>query len=232
MHKEGALKMPIVAVNDAKTKNLFDNRYGTGQSTLDGIIRATDMLIRGKDGRRRRIRVVRQRLSHARHGHGCECRRDRDDAIKALVAAMDGFRIMPMTEAAAVGDLFARSRATSMSSPRTAFRLMKDGAIVCNSGHFDVEININDLKKGVGRRGKDGPPKMCRNMSSAANASISWRRDGSSTSRRCRRPPRIGDGHEFFHAGFRLRMACDAEQQTPARRLRCAGRNGKRISPN
>ena len=60
---------------------------------------------------------------------------------------------------------------------------MKDGAIVCNSGHFDVEININDLKKGVGRRGKDGPAKMCRNMSSAANASISWRRDGSSTSR-------------------------------------------------
>jgi adenosylhomocysteinase len=147
LEASGKLLVPIVAVNDAKTKNMFDNRYGTGQSTLDGIIRATDMLIAGKT-----VVVVgygwcgRGFASRAR-GMGAEVIVTEVDPIKALEAAMDGFRVMPMSRAAALGDLFCTLTGNVHVLRSEHFAKMKDGAVVCNSGHFDVEIDIPALAK-------------------------------------------------------------------------------------
>ncbi len=147
MAKDGALKIPVVAVNDAKTKNLFDNRYGTGQSTLDGIIRATDALIAGK------VVVVggygwcgRGFAMRAR-GMGARTIVTEIDSIKALEAVMDGFEVMPMKEAAKIGDIFCTLTGDINVIDKEHFPLMKDGSILCNSGHFDVEINLKELEK-------------------------------------------------------------------------------------
>jgi adenosylhomocysteinase len=147
MARDGALKMPIVAVNDAKTKNLFDNRYGTGQSTLDGIIRATDMLIAGKTIVIAGYGWCGRGLAMRARGMGADIVVTEIDAVKSLEAAMDGFRVMPMDAAAKVGDLFCTVTGNADVIVGRHFKTMKDGAVVCNSGHFDVEININDLKK-------------------------------------------------------------------------------------
>lgn len=147
MEKDGALKIPVIAVNDAKTKNMFDNRYGTGQSTLDGIIRATDILIAGKN-----IVVAgygwcgRGFASRAR-GMGAKVIVTEIDPIKALEAAMDGFEVAPMAEAAKKGDLFCTLTGDINVIDEKHFKAMKDGAIVCNSGHFDCEINLKSLEK-------------------------------------------------------------------------------------
>jgi len=147
LEKLGKLQVPIMAVNDAKTKNMFDNRYGTGQSTLDGIIRATDILIAGKT-----IVVAgygwcgRGFASRAR-GMGAKVVVTEVDEIKALEAAMDGFGVMTMKEAAKIGDLFCTLTGDLHVLRKEHFELMKDGAIVCNSGHFDVEIDLIGLKK-------------------------------------------------------------------------------------
>jgi len=151
MHKDGALKMPIVAVNDAKTKNLFDNRYGTGQSTLDGIIRATDMLIAGKTVVVAGYGWCGKGLAMRAKGMGANTVVTEIDPIKALEAAMDGFYVMPMKKAAAVGDLFVTVTGDINVIRGEHFKVMKDGAIVCNSGHFDVEINLVELKKLAGK---------------------------------------------------------------------------------
>src|SRR6202161_3825293 len=154
MAKDGALKIPVVAVNDAQTKHLFDNRYGTGQSTLDGIIRATGVLIAGS------ICVVagygwcgRGIASRAR-GLGADVIVTEVDPVRALEAAMDGLRVMPMVEAARVGDIFISATGDRSVLNSAHFSLMKDGAILCNSGHFDVEMNIaslNDPAKSIER---------------------------------------------------------------------------------
>lgn len=147
MAKDGALKIPVVAVNDAKTKNLFDNRYGTGQSTLDGIIRATDVLIAGK------VFVVAgygwcgKGLAMRARGAGALVVVTEIDPVKALEAAMEGFQVMPMKEAAKIGDIFCTVTGNINVITASHFKLMKDGAMVCNSGHFDVEVNIRDLAK-------------------------------------------------------------------------------------
>ncbi|MFA6106910.1 MAG: adenosylhomocysteinase [Patescibacteria group bacterium] len=147
LEKEKKLLVPIMAVNDAKTKNMFDNRYGTGQSTLDGIIRAADILIAGKTvvvagygwcGRGFASRV---------RGMGAKAVITEVDKIKALEAAMDGFSVMPMREAAKIGDLFCTLTGDINVLRGEHFKLMKDGAMICNSGHFDVEINIPELAK-------------------------------------------------------------------------------------
>ena len=147
MANEGKLLFPVVAVNDAATKNLFDNRYGTGQSTMDGIIRATDFLLAGK-----RVVVA----GYGWCGKGCAMRArgmgsnvivTEIDEIKALEAAMDGFLVMPMAKAAPLGDLFITLTGNKSVVRAEHFRKMKDGAIVCNSGHFDVEIDTVSLKK-------------------------------------------------------------------------------------
>lgn len=145
MQKDGALKMPIVAVNDAKTKNLFDNRYGTGQSTLDGIIRATDMLVAGKTVVVAGYGWCGKGLAMRAKGMGAQVIVTEVDAVKALEAAMDGFSVMPMAKASPLGDLFVTVSGNKDVIRKEHFLKMKDGAMVCNSGHFDVEIDLKDL---------------------------------------------------------------------------------------
>jgi adenosylhomocysteinase len=147
MERDGALKFPVIAVNDAQTKNLFDNRYGTGQSTLDGIIRATDMLIAGKN-------VVVAGYGWCGKGFALRCKGmganvivTEINPVKAIEAAMDGNRVMSMGEAAAVGDLFCTLTGDLHVIRPEHFKQMKDGAVVCNSGHFDVEIDLKGLAK-------------------------------------------------------------------------------------
>ncbi|WP_322509018.1 adenosylhomocysteinase [Anaerolinea sp.] len=147
MAADGALAFPIIAVNDALTKHLFDNRYGTGQSTIDGIVRATNVLLAGK------VFVVagygwcgRGLASRAR-GMGSNVIVTEVDPLKALEAVMDGYRVMPMTEAAKIGDIFCTVTGDINVIDRHHFELMKDGAIVANSGHFNVEINIPALEE-------------------------------------------------------------------------------------
>ena len=147
MEQAGKLLLPIIAVNDARTKNLFDNRYGTGQSTLDGIIRATDILLAGKN-----IVVIGygwcgKGLAMRARGMGAKVIVTEVDPIKAVEAAMDGFQVMPMSKAARVGDLFCTVTGDIHVIRQEHFKKMKDGAIVCNSGHFDVEIDIKALTK-------------------------------------------------------------------------------------
>lgn len=147
MAKAGALKIPVVAVNDAKTKNLFDNRYGTGQSTLDGIIRATDVLIAGKSFVVAGYGWCGKGLAMRARGAGALVIVTEIDPIKALEAAMDGFQVMPMREAAKIGDIFCTVTGNINVLSGAHFKLMKDGAMVCNSGHFDVEVNVRELGK-------------------------------------------------------------------------------------
>ncbi len=147
MEKDGALKFPVIAVNDAQTKNLFDNRYGTGQSTLDGIIRATDMLIAGKNVVVAGYGWCGKGFAMRAKGMGANVIVTEVDPVKAIEAAMDGNRVMSMADAAPLGDLFCTLTGNVNVLDSAHFEKMKDGAVVCNSGHFDVEINIKGLKK-------------------------------------------------------------------------------------
>jgi adenosylhomocysteinase len=147
MERDGQLKFPVIAVNDAQTKNLFDNRYGTGQSTVDGIIRATDLLIAGKNIVVAGYGWCGKGFSMRCKGMGANVIVTEVDPIKAIEAVMDGFRVMTMEEAAPIGDLFCTLTGNIHVIRPEHFLKMKDGAIVCNSGHFDVEIDIPGLKK-------------------------------------------------------------------------------------
>ena len=147
MAKEGALKFPIIAVNDADTKHLFDNRYGTGQSTLDGIIRATNFLIAGSKFVVAGYGWCGRGLASRARGAGAEVIVTEIDPTKALEAVMDGFRVMSMPEAAKLGDVFCTVTGNKNVLAKEHFELMKDGAIISNSGHFNVEIDIPSLEK-------------------------------------------------------------------------------------
>ncbi len=145
LEAEGKLGYPIVAVNDAFTKHFFDNRYGTGQSTLDGVIRATNLLIAG-------LRVVvigygwcGKGVAMRAKGHGAHVIVCEIDPLRALEAMMDGFEVMPAIEAARRGDVFISVTGNRDAIAGPMFDVMKDGAVVCNSGHFDVEVNKGDL---------------------------------------------------------------------------------------
>jgi len=147
LENSGRLEVPIIAVNDAKTKNMFDNRYGTGQSTLDGIIRATDSLIAGKYIVVAGYGWCGRGFATRARGMGAKVIVTEVDKIKALEAFMDGFEVMPMSKAALIGDIFCTLTGDTNVIRGEHFKLMKHGAMVCNSGHFDVEINILELKK-------------------------------------------------------------------------------------
>lgn len=147
MEKDGVLTFPAMAVNDSYTKHMFDNRYGTGQSTLDGIIRATNILIAGK------VVVVcgygwcGKGVAKRAQGLGGRVVVTEIDPIKALEATMDGFQVLPMSEAAKIGELFITVTGNKSVIDKEHFSLMKDGAILSNSGHFDLEINLDALSK-------------------------------------------------------------------------------------
>ena len=147
MEKGGALRYPVIAVNDTPTKHLFDNRFGTGQSTLDGILRATNTLIAGKTFVVSGYGYCGRGVASRAKGHGADVIVTEVDPIRALEAAMEGYRVMPMSEAAGVGDVFVTVTGNTSVLRSEHFALMKDGAIVANSGHFDVEIDIPALDK-------------------------------------------------------------------------------------
>ena len=145
MANDGALQFPVIAINDSATKHLFDNRYGTGQSTLDGIIRATNILLAG------RVVVVAgygwcsRGIAMRAAGLGANVVVTEVNPLRALEAVMDGYRVMPMSEAAKIGDIFVTATGDVSVIDAQHFAAMKDGAIVCNSGHFNVEINLDAL---------------------------------------------------------------------------------------
>ncbi len=147
MENDGALKIPVVAVNDAETKHLFDNRYGTGQSTVEAIMRATGILLGGS------VIVVAgygwcgRGVASRAHGMGANVIVTEVDPIRALQAAMEGFGVMPMKEAAKIADVFVTVTGDKQVIGAEHFNLMKDGAILSNSGHFDVEIDLAALRK-------------------------------------------------------------------------------------
>jgi adenosylhomocysteinase len=152
MAKKGVLKFPVISVNDADTKHMFDNRYGTGQSTLDGIIRATNRLVAGS------VVVIAgygwcgRGIASRAKGMGADVIVTEVDPLKGLEAVMDGYRALPMDEAALVGDFFITVTGNIRVIRKEHFAAMKDGAIVCNSGHFNVEIDIPALEKLARRR--------------------------------------------------------------------------------
>lgn len=147
MENSGVLNFPSIAVNDAQTKHFFDNRYGTGQSTLDGVIRATNILLAGK------IVVVvgygwcGKGVAMRARGMGANVIVTEIDPIKAIEAVMDGMRVLPMNEAAKVGDFFITVTGNRHVIDKEHFEVMKNGAIVCNSGHFDLELNLEALRE-------------------------------------------------------------------------------------
>ena len=147
MANQGVLEFPVIAVNDSQTKHLFDNRYGTGQSTLDGVIRATNVLIAGKTVVVAGYGWCSKGIAMRADGLGANVIVTEIDSIKALEAAMDGFRVMPMVEAAKIGDIFITATGDIHVLDGEDFAAMKDGAIICNSGHFNVEIDIPALEK-------------------------------------------------------------------------------------
>ena len=147
MAKEGVLRYPIIAVNDAATKHLFDNRYGTGQSTVDGVIRATNILLAGSKFVVAGYGWCGRGLAMRARGMGAEVIVTEIDPTRALEAVMDGFRVMSMVEAAKLGDIFVTVTGDKNVLAREHFELMKDGAIVANSGHFNVEIDIPALER-------------------------------------------------------------------------------------
>jgi adenosylhomocysteinase len=147
MARDGALQFPMMAVNDALTKHMFDNRYGTGQSTMDGIIRATNVLIAGKNVVVAGYGWCSRGIAMRARGLGANVIVTEIDPLKALEAVMDGYRVMPMNEAAAIGDIFVSATGDIHVFDEHHFMLMKDGALLSNSGHFDVEINKPALRK-------------------------------------------------------------------------------------
>ncbi len=146
MESAGVLAFPVVAVNEAKTKHLFDNRYGTGQSTLDGVIRATNLLLAGMNVVIAGYGWCGRGVAMRARGMGAQVIVTEIDPTKAIEAVLDGYRVMPMEEAAPIGDLFVTVTGNKSVLREEHFRAMKDGAAVCNSGHFNVEIEIPALE--------------------------------------------------------------------------------------
>ncbi len=147
MAREGVLSYPVIAINDAHTKHLFDNRYGTGQSTIDGIIRATNLLLAGKNFVVAGYGWCSRGIASRAHGLGASVIVTEVEPTRALEAAMDGFRVMPMAEAAKIGDIFVTATGDRDVLRGEHFEVMKNGAVLANSGHFNVEIDIPALEK-------------------------------------------------------------------------------------
>jgi len=147
MARDGVLQFPVIAVNDSQTKHLFDNRYGTGQSTIDGILRATNLLLAGSTVVVAGYGWCGRGVALRARGAGANVIVTEVDAVKALEAAMDGFRLLPMAEAAPVGDLFVTLTGNLNVIRPEHFQAMKDGAVVANSGHFNVELDLKGLAR-------------------------------------------------------------------------------------
>jgi adenosylhomocysteinase len=147
LERDGKLGFPVIAVNEARTKHLFDNRYGTGQSTIDGIIRATNVLLAGKRFVVAGYGWVGRGVAMRAKGLGAHVIVTEVDPMPALEAAMDGFEVLSMEKAAAIGDVFCTATGDKNVIARAHMEQMKDGAILCNTGHFNVEIEISALRE-------------------------------------------------------------------------------------
>ena len=200
MAKQGVLRYPIIAVNDADTKHLFDNRYGTGQSTIDGIVRATNFLLAGSKFVVAGYGWCGRGLASRARGLGAEVIVTEIDPTKAIEAVMDGYRVMSMDEAAKIGDVFCTVTGNKSVLRKEHFEVMKDGAIVSNSGHFNVEIDIPgagedvvveahhaQLRRGVLAEGRPQDQPAGRRPPDQPG--------------RGRRPSAVGDGHELRRPG-------------------------------
>ncbi len=160
MERDGVLPFPVIAVNDAQTKHFFDNRYGTGQSTIDGIIRATNVLLAGRKAVICGYGWCGKGVALRARGMGAQVIVTEVDPIRALEAAMDGFMVMPIAEAASIGDLFITVTGNAGVVRREHFLKMKDGAMVCNSGHFDVEVDLVGLRSECAADPTDARPHV------------------------------------------------------------------------
>jgi adenosylhomocysteinase len=158
LERDGALRIPVISVNDADTKHLFDNRYGTGQSTIDGIIRATNILLAGRTFVLAGYGWCGKGVASRARGMGAQVIVTEVDPIRALEAAMDGFRVVPMREAVKYGDVFITLTGDKHVIREEHFLGLNDGAILCNSGHFDIEIDLKALRRLAQRVQKDVRP--------------------------------------------------------------------------
>ena len=201
MATDGALEFPMMAVNDALTKHLFDNRYGTGQSTMDGVIRATNYLIAGKTVVVAGYGWCSRGIAMRARGLGGNIIVTEIDPLKALEAVMDGYRVMPMIEAATVGDIFVSATGDINVMDEHHFEMMKDGALLANSGHFDVEINKKALSQALGGRPAARTSVRRSIYAEGRPQAESAGRRTSDQPRRRRRAPRLGHGHELCRAG-------------------------------
>ncbi len=221
MAKDGTLKYPVIAVNDAETKHFFDNRYGTGQSTIDGIIRATNLLIAG-------MRVVvagygwcGKGVAMRAKGLGADVIVTEINAVRAIEAVMDGFRVMPMAEAAKIGDIFITVTGNKSVLAGEHFERMKDGAVICNSGHFNVEIDIPALEKMSGRQPHRAPLRAGifgegrpQDLSAGRRPPDQFNRGGGASGRR--------DGYELCEPGAFRRVHAQACQRAEGAGIRGA----------
>jgi adenosylhomocysteinase len=157
MAADHALKFPVIAVNDAMTKHLFDNRYGTGQSTVDGIIRATNILLAGKTFTVAGYGWCGRGIAMRAKGHGAQVIITEVDPLKALEASMDGFQVMPMLKAAACSDFIVTATGDKHVLGQTHFEVMKDGCVIANAGHFNVEIDIPELESLAAKKHRPRP---------------------------------------------------------------------------
>ena len=205
MEADGALAFPVIAVNDARTKHFFDNRYGTGQSTIDGIIRATNVLLAGKRFVVAGYGWVGRGVAMRAKGLGSHVIVTEVDPMRALEALMDGFEVMTMAEAAKIGDVFCTATGDKHVVAREHLEVMKDGAIICNTGHFNVEIDIPALRSLAvetreARELRRGVPDGGR------PAALPARRGPAREHLGRRRSPGDRDGHELREPGARDRV--------------------------
>ena len=186
MAADGALDFPVVAVNEAQTKHLFDNRYGTGQSTIDGILRATNILLAGRRCVVAGYGWVGRGIAIRFDGMGAQVTIVEVDPVRAIEALMDGHQVMTAADAARWGEVFVTATGNVNVFREEHFRVMRDGAILANSGHFDAELDLAALDApGRGPRPR-GPQRTSASTTSARRSSTCWPRAGSSTSARPR----------------------------------------------
>ncbi len=230
LERDGKLGFPIVAVNEANTKHLFDNRYGTGQSTIDGILRATNVLLAGRTFVVCGYGWCGRGIADRARGLGSHVIVVEVDPLRALQAVMDGFRVMPIADAARVGDLFVTATGDKHVLRGEHFELMKDGAILANTGHFNVEIDIPALRKLAGSVSVARP--MVEQFDLSGGRRIFLLAEGRLVNLAAAEGhPAVGDGHELRQPGAGGRARGQAPRRAREAGLRHAARHRRRGRP-
>ena len=223
MEREGVLAFPVIAVNDADTKHLFDNRYGTGQSTIDGILRATNILLAGRTVVVAGYGMCGRGVAARAKGLGAHVIVTEIEPMRALEAVMDGFQVMPMAKAAPLGDVFVTVTGNTSVLSSDQFGQLKDGAILCNSGHFNVEIDLVTL--GAMARAPHGAAVRRGVRARSRSARLRPGRGAIDQPGRGRRPSRVGHGHELRQPGALGRVHGQARSHPGQESLHRAARD-------